>query len=98
MNDDTQCDADELRAAIARAHASDRERIERGELKPSDLFWISEDAAKAATVVWPAFARRPANPPGGAPCGPTEVGLARGRIAAEAATSRAALPDPWPAR
>ncbi len=45
-----------------------------------------------------AFARRPANPPGGAPCGPTGVGLARERIAAEAATSGAALPDPWPAR
>ncbi len=98
MNDHTQRCAGEPRAAITRAHPSDRERIERGALKPSDLFWISKDAAKASRIVWPAFARRPANPPGGAPCGPTGVGLARGRIAAGAATSRAALPDPWPAR
>lgn len=43
----------ELAEAIERAHASDRRRIQGGELNPSDLFWISEDDAKRARVRWP---------------------------------------------
>lgn len=43
----------ELAEAIERAHASDRRRIQSGELIPSDLFWISEEDAKRARVRWP---------------------------------------------
>lgn len=49
---DTQRDA-ALRTAIQRAHESDRQRIERGELKPPDVFWIPAAWALAATIRWP---------------------------------------------
>lgn len=39
-DDDTQSRDDALRAAIERAHESDRRRIERGELHPAGLSWI----------------------------------------------------------
>lgn len=52
MSDEDKQRAAELRETIELAHASDRERIARGEIKPSDLFWISEDAAKRAAVAW----------------------------------------------
>jgi len=43
----------ELRTAVERAHASDRCRVQSGELRPTELFWISEEVAKRTRVRWP---------------------------------------------
>jgi hypothetical protein len=51
-DDDTKTREAALRAAIERAHESDRQRIERGELQPSDLFWVPAAWAKSAVVTW----------------------------------------------
>lgn len=48
---DTQRD-EELRAAIERAHESDRQRIARGELQPADLFWVPAEWAQTAVITW----------------------------------------------
>lgn len=42
----------ELAEVIERAHASDRRRVQSGEIKQEDLFWVSQEAAQRAKVTW----------------------------------------------
>ena len=42
----------ELAEVIEHAHASDRRRIQSGEIKQADLFWVSQEAAQLANVTW----------------------------------------------
>lgn len=49
----TEQRARELAEAIERAHASDRRRIQSGEIKQEDLCVISEELARSAKVSWP---------------------------------------------
>mgnify|MGYP001809646165 FL=1 len=42
----------ELAEVIERAHASDRRRIQSGEIEQADLFWVSQEAVQRAKVTW----------------------------------------------
>lgn len=42
----------ELAEVIERTHASDKRRIQSGEIKQADLFWVSQEGAQRAKVTW----------------------------------------------
>lgn len=43
---------EEWQEIIEKVKQNDREKIERGELKQSDLFWIDAERARNAKITW----------------------------------------------